>query len=358
MNPHLRVIEPGLCTTVQDLGRQGCQSMAVPESGIRDSVSLRIGNALVGNPDSVEGLEISLQGPTLEVKAESVRIVLCGTDTGQIEIKKPDQRVVPSWQSVKLTRGTIFKVVNFENTTFGCCLAVEGGFDLPTVLDSKSTFLLGGIGGFKGRPLRKDDELPLLNDSAMSRDEQVLVQPVHLGSDDIIRVILGPQDDYFEAESIHSFLETPYLLSFKSDRMGFRLEGPPLKHSKGFNIVSDGIARGAIQVPGNGLPIILFNDHQTTGGYPKIANIISADLPKLGRMRLQTSIRFTSVSVAEAEDIKRNQEAEIKKIIDGLLTFSVSVQKKKNRLTPSNLIDRFICFVNSVSSNTIRKKDE
>ena len=358
MNPHLRVIEPGLCTTVQDLGRQGCQSMAVPESGIRDSVSLRIGNALVGNHDGTEGLEISLIGPTLEVKADSVRIVLCGTDTGQIEIVEPDQRVVPSWQSVKLTRGTIFKVVKFEKTTFGCCLAVEGGFDLPTVLDSKSTFLLGGMGGFKGRPLRKDDELLLLNNSAVPRDEQMLVQPVDLGSDDIIRVILGPQDDYFEPESIHSFLETPYLLSFKSDRVGFRLEGPPLKHSKGFNIVSDGIARGAVQVPGNGLPIILFNDHQSTGGYPKIANVISTDLPKLGRMRLQTSIRFTSVSVEEAEDIKRSQEAEIKKIIDGLPTYSANMQKKKNRLTPSCLVDRFINFVSSAFSNSRRKKND
>ena len=134
MNPHLQVVEPGLCTTVQDLGRQGYQSMAVPESGIRDSISLRIGNALVGNPDYTEGLEISLLGPTLAVKAESVRVVLCGTDTGQIEIIEPEKRVVSAWQSVKLARGTIFKVVNFENTTFGCCLAVEGGFDLPMML--------------------------------------------------------------------------------------------------------------------------------------------------------------------------------------------------------------------------------
>jgi biotin-dependent carboxylase-like uncharacterized protein len=352
MKPHLRVVDPGLCTTVQDLGRHGYQAMAVPVSGIRDSVSLRIGNAIVGNPDSMEGLEISLQGPTLEVKAESVRVVLCGTDAGQLEIIEPDQRTVAPWQSVRLTRGTIFKVANFDDT-FGCCLAVEGGFDLPTILDSKSTFLLGGIGGFKGRALRKDDELPLLNQLAVARDEQMSIRPVDIASNDIIRVILGPQDDYFETESVKTFLETPYLLSFKSDRMGFRLEGTPLKHSKGFNIVSDGIATGAIQVPGNGLPIILFYDHQLTGGYPKIANIISADLPKLGRMRLQTSIQFKSVSVEEAEDIKRSQERELRKLIDSLSTGRSVV---KTTLSPTDLVTRPLFFLKSVFSRISRKK--
>lgn len=314
MKPHLRVVASGLCTTVQDLGRYGFQNMAVPVSGMRDPVSLRLGNALVGNPDGMEGLEISLQGPTLEVQAESVRIALCGT-AGKLEILKPEQRVVSSWQSVRLSRGTVFKVAHFEDT-FGCCLAVEGGFDLPAILGSKSTFLLGGIGGFMGRGLKKGDELPLLAASVADRDEQRLGQPVDFEMGDTIRVTLGPQDDYFEPESIQTFLETPYLISSSSDRMGFRLEGAALKHTKGFNIASDGIATGAIQVPGNGLPIILFNDHQVTGGYPKVANVISADLPKLGRMRPRATLRFLSVGVVEAEDIRRNQEHNLRRLIE------------------------------------------
>ncbi|PID41277.1 MAG: allophanate hydrolase [Proteobacteria bacterium] len=318
--PHLLVMEPGLCTTIQDLGRYGYQAMGVPVSGGRDSISLRISNALAANPETYEGLEISLQGPLLKVMADSVRLVLGGTDNGHIEIIEPHQPAIPSWQSVRLEEGTLFRI-NGITDTFGGFLAITGGLAIPSVLGSKSTFLLGGLGGLNGRQLRKDDKLPLKNNSARIRKEQALNRPLlHFSGvpDDIIRVIPGPQDDYFKPESIKTFFNQPYQISLQSDRVGFRLEGPRLIHAKGFNIVSDGITTGAIQVPGNGLPIILFNDHQLTGGYPKIAHIISADLPKLGRLKPLQKIRFRAVTIEEAEDIRRTQETELHALLSRL----------------------------------------
>ncbi len=335
--PALRVIKPGICTTVQDLGRPGYQDMAIPVSGIRDADALRLGNALVNNDFDCAGLEISLQGPTLEVLADSVRVVLTGT-VGRLHIIEPENYYIAAWQSVTLVQGTIFKIAPFSET-FGAVLAIEGGFDLPEVLGSQSTFMLGKLGGFEGRALKAGDLLPLNLERPSCGPEKLLCRPIPKVKDHSLRVVLGPQHDYFCDEAFTTFFSSPYSISSNSDRMGLRLEGPGLKHNdKGFNIASDGIVTGAIQVPGNGQPIILFNDHQVTGGYAKIGTVIAIDLARLGRILPGDEIYFKQVSVAEAEDLHRQHERHIKEMITGMQSFTNHDEALNLKLKALNLI--------------------
>ena len=314
MIPHLKVIAPGLATTIQDRGRFGHQHVGVPVSGPLDPVSFRAANVMVGNAENMGALEIRLLGPTLRVEAECVRVALCGT-TVPLEILGAAARTVPSWRSVLLRLGSVFRIGALKDAS--CCyMAVEGGFDVPSMLGSQSTFARGALGGFRGRALEQGDRVPLRMNTTAFRPEVRLATPPNLDTDAPIRVVLGPQDDYFDAASIDLFQTSTYTISRNVDRMGMRLEGPALTHSKGYNISSDGITTGAIQVPGNGLPIIMVNDRQTTGGYPKIANVSSVDLPRLARLKSLSRVRFQAISVAEAEQLKCDQEAMIQALFD------------------------------------------
>jgi len=184
-------------------------------------------------------------------------------------------------------------------------LAVEGGFDIDPVLGSQSTLTRAAIGGFKGRALQAGDVLPLKQGAAVERDECILA-PFDLTPRKRVRIVLGPQDDHFTPAGLRTLLTSTYTVSRATDRMGMRLEGPPLEHSdKGYDIVSDGIALGSIQVPGNGLPIILLADRQTTGGYAKIATVVSADIPTLGRLAPGASIAFEAAGIEVAEAAAR-----------------------------------------------------
>ena len=310
MTPHLEVMAPGLAATIQDRGRFGHQHVGVPVSGPLDPISFRLANLLVGNPENRGALEIRLLGPTLRVEAGCVRVALSGTST-PLEILGADARMVPSWRSVVLPLGSVFRIGAMKDASV-CYLAVEGGFDVPHVLGSQSTFARGALGGFHGRALEQGDRVPLGLDAPALRREVRLAPPPELDADAPIRVVLGPQNDYFDAASIDLFQESAYTISRNADRMGMRLEGPALTHSKGYNISSDGITTGAIQVPGNGLPIIMVNDRQTSGGYPKIANVSSVDLPRLGRMKPLSRVRFQAISVAEAEQLKCDRKEEIR----------------------------------------------
>lgn len=304
----LEVLNPGLCTTVQDLGRAGYQALGVPISGALDAVAFRLGNALVGNPAAAAALEILVSGPSLEVVADTVRVAVAGAgaclelDTGA--------RVVPGWESVTLSRGDVF-TVRLGRQSACAYLAVEGGIAVPLVLGSAATCLRAIFGGFEGRPLRRGDVVPLAGGRAGERDEQRLPYPPPSGGDQRIRVVIGPQHDCFTVEALASLIESEFRISKDADRMGMRLDGPPLRHRAGWDLVSDAIATGAIQVPGSGQPIVLLADHQTTGGYPKIATVISADLPVLGRRRPGDLISFTAVSVEEAEHLAREAECEL-----------------------------------------------
>ena len=317
MMPALEVIAPGLHTTVQDRGRFGYQDVGVPASAPLYRVSLRLANALVGNPPGTPALEMLLQGPTLKVMAESVRIALAGCNAG-IEMRSGNARIVPAGRSVRLARDEVFRIGALRDSVCAY-LAIEGGPDVPMVLGSASTYVRGAIGGFHGRRLQAGDSVPLKLAGVDLRGEYALPRPLELALDQPIRVVLGPQADYFTADAVQTFLASDYTVSPHADRMGYRLTGPALAHAKGYNIVSDGIVAGAIQVPGSGLPIVLMVDHQTIGGYPKIATVISADIPVIGRRKPGRPIRFAAVSVHEAELLRKEQEAAIRLEADNLL---------------------------------------
>ena len=302
MTAALRVVAPGLMTTVQDLGRPGYQHLGVPVSGALDHVSLRAANLLVGNPPGMGALEVAYRGPTLAVEADSVRIAVAGGQA-PIDIVSPDgagARRLGVCESARLLRGQTLKIGAPSGSAI-LYLAVEGGFDIAAVMGSQSTLTRGGIGGFEGRALRAGDVLPVRQQAAVEREEAML-PTLDLAPPSRIRVVLGPQDDHFTAAGLRTLLESTYTVSRASDRMGMRLDGPTLEHSgRGANIISDGTAPGSIQVPGNGLPIVLLADRQTTGGYPKVATVISADMPALGRMTPGSKVSFAAVDIAAAE---------------------------------------------------------
>jgi biotin-dependent carboxylase-like uncharacterized protein len=317
MIPHLKVRDAGMHTTLQDLGRLGFQSMGVPVSGALDNVSLIVANRLAGNHDNSAALEILYHGVTLEVCADSARVALGGSNV-PLQILGDDQATptieIPSWRSVLVRRGQVFRVGALKDSV--CCyLAVEGGFDLPPCLDSLSTYVRGGFGGLGGRALRAGDALPLVLANASNRGDHCLPKPPELGTQQPIRVVLGPQQDYFTAEALEVFLTSVYTVSTHADRMGMRLDGPRLQHRGSYNIVSDAIVTGAIQVPGSGQPIVLLADHQTTGGYPKIATVISTDLPRIGRLRPGNTLKFTAIEVERAETIRRQQAGELNALV-------------------------------------------
>jgi biotin-dependent carboxylase-like uncharacterized protein len=309
----LKVLTPGLHTTVQDLGRLGWQALGVPVSGALDDFSLRLGNALVGNPPGTAALEILHSGPSFEVAADTVRVAVGGIGAA-LAIDGERGRVVAAWHSASLVRGEVFQIV-LRRESVCAYLAVEGGMAVPPVLGSASTYPRAGLGGFEGRSLRQGDLVPLAVERASDRPEQRLPAPLPATADQPIHVILGPQQEYFTEEALATLLDAEFRISASADRMGMRLDGPRLCHRDGWDIVSDAIATGAIQVPGSGQPILLLADHQTTGGYPKIATVISADLPAVGRRRPGDTIRFAAVTIAEAEQLARDQEHRLASLI-------------------------------------------
>ena len=310
MSAALKVVAPGLMTTLQDLGRKGYQHLGIPVSGALDAVGLIAANAIVGNAPGTGALEIAHLGPTLLVEAESVRLAFAG-GAAAIDVLPGEEatggRRLEPLQSVLLRRGELLRIGVLGECALGY-LAVEGGFDVVPMLASQSTYVRAGLGGFEGRALRAGDLLPLKQSRAEEREEAMLPS-LDLAPPRRIRVVLGPQDDCFSERGKRTLLEATFTVSAASDRMGMRLEGPALEHSGGFNIVSDGIAPGSIQVPGNGLPIVLLADRQTTGGYPKIATVIAADLPALGRLAPGAEVAFEAVSIAEAEAEHRRHAA-------------------------------------------------
>jgi allophanate hydrolase len=311
--PVVKVIAPGFHTTLQDQGRRGFQHVGVPVSGALDRNGYLLANALVGNAPNAACLEIIGSGPELEVVASSLRIALVGSGGG-FEIAGRDSAQVASGQTARLTRGEVVRV-RLGGDAFCSYLAIEAGFDLPLCLGSRSTYTRAGFGGFAGRKLRSGDLLHGFANDVAARDEVTFNEPRSLGLDQAIRVVLGPQHEYFSDAAIEEFFQGSYSITPASDRMGFRLAGPRLEHKSDYNIVSDGIVAGSIQVPGSKLPIVLMADAQTTGGYPKVATVISADLPVLGVRGAGRTVRFQSVSREEAETIRRAEHQRLMSVI-------------------------------------------
>jgi len=305
------VIKPGFFTTVQDLGRNNYQMYGVPVSGAMDRRSLRIGNLLVGNEENEAGLEITMYG--LELKAVSDVVV---TITGGDLAPYLDGNRIPMWQPFRVSKE---EVIHFKTLKSGCraYLTVTGGIDVPIIMGSRSTYVRGGFGGLNGRALKKGDIIEInktkkdfLRILARKLPEE-LIPKFHKGI--IVRVIMGPQEEKFTKNGLSTFLSSEYTISSRSDRMGYRLKGPRIESTE-YNIISDAIVRGAIQVSGDGMPIILMADTGTAGGYAKIATVISPDIDILGQSEPGNMVRFLKISIEDAHNILRNYEGRFKKL--------------------------------------------
>jgi antagonist of KipI len=291
----IHVIRPGLHTTVQDLGRWGFQSQGVPVAGPMDPFSHRLANALVGNAREAAALELTLIGAELEFEAECL-IAIAGAEF----VVTVDGAAIPHAQAVRIPPRAR---LHFGTRRCGAraYLAVDGGFEVPLVLGSRSTHVPSGTGGFEGRALRKGDRLaiggPLRGRAAAhpnSHGRDTLMVPA------VVRVVSGPDTDRFGADAYDALQSTPYAIDADSDRMGFRLHGAGLRHAKGADIISDVTPTGTIQVPGSGQPILLMADRQTTGGYPRIATVIAADLGIAGQRAPGDTLSFKVCTAADA----------------------------------------------------------
>jgi len=311
----------GLLTTVQDLGRYKYQAFGVSVSGAMDQRSLRLANLLVGNDVDEAGLEVTMLGPTIEFMEDNV-IAITGGD------------LMPQLNNVGISMNTALvchkgDVLSFKGIKSGsrAYIAFAGGLSVPNVMGSKSTYTKASIGGFKGRKLEKGDEIGFENPKASIHNlsKRTLNINNQFSNDINLRVIMGPQEDYFTEEGLNTFLNSTYIVSNEFDRMGCRLEGEKIQHKKDGNIISDGIAFGAIQVPSHGTPIIMLADRQTVGGYTKIANIISVDLPKLAQAKPGDKISFLNVSVEEAQNLYIKELKDLEKLKE-----EFSIENKNN----------------------------
>jgi antagonist of KipI len=302
----IEVRSPGLLTTVQDLGREGFGPMGISPSGAADPVALRIGNRLVGNSEGAAGLEMTLLGGTF-VFPERAEIALTGADFRATL----DHERVDLWCSAEVRPG---QTLRLEATHAGarCYLGVRGGIVVKLFLGSASTHLLSGLGGFEGRALRKGDVLKIGTAGGgfrTFRKRKVTVKALEkLEPRKTLRVTAGPQSHWFPEAAQEVFYKTTYRVSEESNRMGLRLEGAPISAASGEEMISEGVSLGAVQIPASGLPIILFVEQQTTGGYPKFANVISADLSSLGQLRPRDEIRFELVDLERARSLLAEQE--------------------------------------------------
>jgi len=336
MIPVARVLKPGFHSTLQDAGRRGYQNIGVPVSGPLDRTSFMLANGLVGNDLHAACLELIGSGPELEIVAASTRLAIVG-GTALIEILGAGEQVAAG-QSLRAVKGDVIRIRLGGDALCGY-LAIEGGFEAPLCLGSLSTYARAGFGGYAGRVLQAGDMLSGRRDDVPGRTELALRTAPPLAFAEPIRLVLGPQDDYFTDEAIAALLSSTYTIAAASDRMGFRLSGPTLRHKDDYNIVSDGIVAGSIQVPGSGLPIVLMADAQTAGGYPKIATVISADLPRLGRRKAGQSVSFKAVSRADAETIRRAEHAAL---LDVLADLRPADGLDVEALARHNLIDGVI----------------
>lgn len=290
----------GLYTTVQDYGRMGYQSSGFHVCGVMDRHSYWIANLLLDNKDTDAVLEFTVCGPTFYFTEDAVISITGGDFDPKINGEK-----IPMYHAVEVKMGDELEMGFCKSGTWGY-IAFAGGLDVPLVMGSRSTDVKCGIGGINGRKIKDGDKIDFINSvkKLPNMKERFVEAPDYSEEVVNIRVTMGPQDDYFTQDGIDTFLSNEYSVTHEIDRMGYRLDGPEIEHNeKGADIVSDGIAKGAIQVPHHGKPIVLLSDRQTTGGYTKIANVISVDISKLVQCKYPQKVKFTAVSVEEAQNI-------------------------------------------------------
>jgi biotin-dependent carboxylase-like uncharacterized protein len=290
----LQILKPGLLTTVQDLGRWGHQAAGVPVAGPMDAFSHRLANQLVGNDEDAAALEVTLLGPEVAVDADATMAVV-GAD---FDVTCGDQAVTTG-QSFRARRG---EVLRFGKRHLGAraYLAVAGGILTDPVLGSRATSLVCRMGGVQGRALAAGDRLPVENSAGSGSIRRAIGLSLPTAGRVRLRVLPGPQAEWFRPEAAHLLTSTSFRISSRSNRMGYRLEGPPLRWARGDEPVSEALPMGAIQVPSAGAPILLMADRQTAGGYPKIATVIAADLPLAGQVAPGEFIEFIACTRQEA----------------------------------------------------------
>lgn len=290
----LTILSPGPLTTVQDEGRFGHLHAGIGRSGAMDARAYRAANALVGNARGEAVLEATLMGPTIRFE-QACSIALTGADMSA----RLDGQPIPRYACVPVRAGQVLEM-GFAAAGVRGYLAVRGGIDVPLALGSRSTNLKCQLGGWQGRRLAAGDVLPI-GAQTPCQPPAAPMEPPEYPASITVRAVAGPQAEMFPPESLAAFFSQAFTISPDSDRMGIRLQGEPLASLAGTDIVSDGIVFGAVQVPGNGLPIVLMADHQTTGGYAKIATVVADDLPLLAQARPGTAVRFSPVRVEEIQ---------------------------------------------------------
>ena len=321
---YIMVVKPGWLTTVQDVGRYGYQQFGMPVSGAMDRYSYVAANRLIGNHDHDAALEITLKGPELLFQQDAV-IAVTGADL----MPSVNGVGIPCWTSLLVQAGS--------RMTFGtrragarCYLAVAGGIDVPLILGSRSTHLSSQTGGVKGRALARGDVLvggalfPHRR-TTIGRSLPEKLRPVY-SSLATLRIVPGPQRASFSERALDVLTTNPYRLTSRSDRMGYRLEGPKLAHAGEMQWISDGTAMGALQVPADEQPILLMADRQTTGGYPQIAVVISADLPLAGQLMPGDTVAFRMTTLSKAQALMKAQWSELDKALPPYRASSESQQ--------------------------------
>ncbi len=303
----IKILNPGIFTTVQDLGRFGYQEYGMPVSGAMDWYSIKLANVILNNNINDACLEATFNGPEFEVLKKTYMTITGGYPELHINSHEEDPLKVH-----RLKKGDI---VSIGTILKGCRIYISftGGIDVPLVMNSRSTYLRAKLGGYNGRILKQDDIItfhksrhkPICN----AIPETKLLQ---YSNHQAIRVVGSTDIDHFTLEGVKTFLTSEYKISNHSDRMGYRLDGPEIEHKQVADIISSGMCNGAIQIPGSGIPIIMLADRQTVGGYSKIGNIITADLPVLAQLKQGDTIKFIQVKLPEAHNILQEMENKIK----------------------------------------------
>ena len=304
----IRIAKPGFVTTVQDLGRYGYAHLGISPAGAADPLSFRIANLLVGNEENAPALETTLLGASLEFEENAIVAI-----TGASCDCKAGADVIPANTAVEFPAGAVLNCGSMP-TGARCYLAVQGGFDVPLIMGSASTHVGGRFLGFHGRRLQSGDVLQVRKrgPSRVRSLRPGALEP--LQGQAPLRVTKGAQQEWFAPEAFEKLFSCAYIVSEQSDRTGLRLKGEVVRPREQSQLLTDGIPLGAIQVPQDGQPIILFVDQQTTGGYPKIANVIAADMHRVGQIRPCDEVRFVEVSIAEAVEALREHEQWLQEI--------------------------------------------
>ena len=306
----ISILQPGLHTLIQDAGRPHYRSYGMPLSGVLDTDAYRLANWLVGNTKQEAVLEITLKGPVLKFHSAAI-IGITGADLQPLLNGKP----VPTNQTLSVPKDA---VLQFGKCITGCraYLAFSGGLCLPKMMGSTATYTEAKVGGLSGVPLQKGDCIPLGNPKAFQLRKVPSRLHCKATKTLAVRVLPGPENTLFDKESLVSFETSEYRIATASNRMGYRMEGSVLQTFQPVNLLSSGIVPGTIQVPPNGQPIVLLADAQTTGGYPRIANVISADLSFLAQQKPGDFLRFRMVTLAQAHDLWIQKENMFVKLMD------------------------------------------